>query len=208
MNLNRMALRQMVLGLVGRMIKWSTVDRLSARKGWIYATPPPALPELDEQAIGQLVRLIQHFGFRSQPTPGSEIIVGAPRACGTNAVALGTDNLGCGPSDLEEGATAIYSSADRKNNGAQELCRVRLGADGKVAVDAKAGQDVVVNQGTKKVARVTDTVDIGQWSVTISGGAITAISVIPPGGGAPVVLSATPTALSAKISSGADRFKA
>lgn len=161
MNLNRAGLRQMVLGFAGRLLKWSVVNRLSSRKGWVYADLPPSEPSLGEEAQAQLVRLIQQFGFRSQPVAGSEIIVGAPRACGTNAVALGTDNLSRGPSDLAEGECAIYSSADKLESGTQALCRVRLGADGRIRIDSKTGQDVVVNQGTKTVVVNGDTVSQG-----------------------------------------------
>lgn len=179
MNMNRTALRQFVLGLAGRVIKWTTVDRLSSRKGWLYATPIATLPELGEQTTGQLVRLIQQFGFRSQPIVGSEIIVGAPRACGTNAVALGTDNLGCGPSDLADGECAIYSSADKMNGGVQELCRIRLRATGKLEIDAKAGLDVVVNQGTKTVVVNGDSVSQGGALKTWMD-AVTAATSVPP----------------------------
>lgn len=142
MNLNRAGLRQMVLGFAGRLLKWSVVNRLSSRKGWVYADLPPSEPSLGEESQTQLVRLIQQFGFRSQPVAGSEIIVGAPRACGTNAVALGTDNLSRGPSDLAEGECAIYSSADKMNGGVQELCRIRLSTDGTIFVLPKSGAKV------------------------------------------------------------------
>lgn len=61
----------------------------------------------------------------------------------------------------------------------------------------------------ERVARETDSVDIGIWNAVLgTSGNISGVSIIPPGGGAPVVLPILPTpgvALAAEISNGTDR---
>lgn len=57
-------------------------------------------------------------------------------------------------------------------------------------------------QGTKPIGIDGDEVDLGLWSVTITSGAISAITIVPPGGGAPISLSAVPSALKGKLKGG------
>lgn len=142
-----MALRQFVLGIVSRLIQWTTVDGSQAG-GFVTTTMPPIDPSLGEEATTRSVRLYGNFGFRSRPTPGTEIILGAPRAGTTQPVGLASDNLSNGPSDLAEGEVAIYSSADKKSGGAQELCRIRLGADGNIFILPKVGAKVRIGDST------------------------------------------------------------
>lgn len=212
---NLAELRRYILMIGGRMIKWSTTATQNARQGWIRVTIPPVDPANPAGTSGQKerdntdsVRLIQQYGFRSRPIAGSEIVIGKPRGGPNNEVALGTDNLSRGPSDLAEGECAIYSSADRMESGTQALCRVRLGADGKIAVDSKTGQDVVVNQGTKKVARVDDQVNVAGSKLTPATFAFyleqIRLQIIAAGGGN----IGDPPSHMGDIATGADRFKA
>jgi len=61
--------------------------------------------------------------------------------------------------------------------------------------------------GGNAVGRVGDSVDMGQWQVVITTGYISAITWTPPGGGAPITLSVSPSALTGKISSGSPDLK-
>ena len=67
-------------------------------------------------------------------------------------MAVAVDNLSIGPIDLKEGESVQYGvgSSTLKHDQA-----------GKITVDSAAGQDVQVNGGTLKVARVTDGVSCG-----------------------------------------------
>jgi len=111
---------------------------------------------------------------------------------------------------------------------------VKIDLNGKTTVDAVAGQDVVVNGGTKEVARKTDHVSGGQLKATLTGGggfSVYSLYYIDADGtgaltpllalvfdpmGALVAASSVPTAatpivtrnVTEKISEGATRFKA
>lgn len=65
--MNRAQLKMYVIGIAGRMLKWSTIRGQESRYGYLRASLPPADPVLGEEEHDQPVRLMQHFGFRSQP---------------------------------------------------------------------------------------------------------------------------------------------
>lgn len=71
---------------------------------------------------------------------------------------------------------------------------------------------LAASSSPQPVVRVGDSVDLGTWQVTAGvGGAITAITITPPGGGVPVVLSAAtpgPFPLTGKASSGSSIVEA
>jgi len=146
--MNRADLRQYILLIAGRMLKWSTISSAATKFGFYQGTLPPAQP--GEPANTQPVRVFQDFGFRSALPPGTEIIVGAPRGGATNAVVLASDNMGHGPTDLAEGEVAVYN----KVSGTV----IKLDKDGTITITAGAGKDVIVNGGTRAVARLNDPV--------------------------------------------------
>lgn len=167
--MNRSMLVDLIKEVAGRIIKWSTVAQQSDRCGYIWATLPPG--RSDEKISSERVRLIQQFGFRSKPPSGSEILVGNPRAGTINPVALGTDNLGYGPTDLEDGEVVEYGPAH--TNGGVSCMRwkpsgemtittaeatIQIASTGQINITAKTAADVVVNGGTLRVARKTDPV--------------------------------------------------
>jgi hypothetical protein len=161
---------------------------------------------------------------RSAPVTGSECIVTAPRAGAVNATVVASDHLGYGPTDLAEGDSVVYSKAhhegvtcivrvnangkitiNSKNNGV-----IVLDENGKITIDAAAGQDVVVNGGTLKVARVTDLTTCGVLQFnTVGVGVLTGTYTDPDGGVAPFTLG-VPINLVGRIApgAGATRFKA
>lgn len=106
---NMMELRRYILLISGRILKWSTVDSLSDKWGYLRATLPPVDTAEGEQRNTQPARNMNAFGFRSAPVAGSECIVGAPRAGSTNATVIASDHLGYGPVDLHEGDAVAYS---------------------------------------------------------------------------------------------------
>lgn len=109
--------------------------------------------------------------------------------------------------DLEEGETRL--------SGALEVSAVvRIRRSGRIEVTAKAGQDVVVNGGTLRVARVTDAVNVCTIAAQ-AGPYPAAITVTPINAdgtpGAPIVgAPGAQVTISGKISSisgnGADHF--
>ena len=167
--MNRAQLKMYVIGIAGRMLKWSTIRGQESRYGYLRASLPPADPVLGEEEHDQPVRLMQHFGFRSQPPNGSECVVAAMRGSAQNAVVIASENLGLGLTDLASGETVIYCKA----NGTT----IKLDANGKITIDAAAGQDVVVNGGSQPVARKND--PAGYIVVTTVMGVITAVTWSP-----------------------------
>jgi phage gp45-like len=112
-------------------------------------------------------------------------------------VGIATDKYG--PQDLAEGETVIWNK--------QTGCRIKLDENGKITIDAPAGQDVMVNGGSEKVARTNDTLTASgaflTWAAAVDAGIPTNT---PP---------ATPFAAAAglaggmgDIETGAARFKA
>jgi hypothetical protein len=193
----------------------SYIDRRVAQIfGWTLTAKSSALGENDavetadddadpttHQKGQRPVTRVLPFGMGSRPPARLRSLW--LRLGASNVVFVGiAPTEGYGPQDLDVGETAIYNAAKTI---------VRLWKSGKLTLDADATQsaDVVVNGGTQKVGRVGDTVDLGKWSVTITSGAISAISVLLPGTSTPVTIATSPaaTALSGQISSGADHFK-
>ena len=69
---------------------------------------------------------------------------------------------------------------------------------------------ITFENGTQDIARTEDAVDIGAWSVVMAGPAVSAIEVVPPGGGLPVQIPIAPlgVALAAEILEGNPKLKA
>lgn len=141
--------------------------------GWTLTSKSSAMGAADEVQTadddtnkGQRpVRRIEPFGLRSR-TP-SKMRALWLRLGASNVVFLGiAPSQGYGPSDLEDGEVAIYNVSKALQ---------RFWKTGKITIDADSGQDIVLNGGTKKVARVTDPVRIGTLagSTPVGGGAVT-----------------------------------
>ncbi len=210
--------RYRVLQVAQRMIKYATLSRLGSKFGYGFVAGPPADGSLGQEDAQQPVRFMQWFGFRSRPVvKQGESIVVAPRGGTSNAVAICADNLAHGPTDLAEGESVMFSSGGST---------IRQDTAGKVTVDAKAPSDVVVNGGTRKVARVQDEVGSGVLtSQVVTVGMVKTVTLIytdPDGAVVPLLtlvftagaLTAatppgpTPATIRGRITSGADRFKA
>lgn len=196
--MNRAQLKMYVIGIAGRMLKWSTIRGQESRYGYLRASLPPADPVLGEEEHDQPVRLMQHFGFRSQPPNGSECVVAAMRGSAQNAVVIASENLGLGPTDLASGETVIFSKADGTT--------IKLDANGKITIDAAAGQDVVVNGGSLKVARDTEKVKPTATMQTLLTKVIALLNAAVPGSITPAEAAALALQIG-NVDGGADHFK-
>lgn len=135
---NRAELREFVLLIMGRLLKWSTVSSLTQNFGGLNATMPPIDPQLGDQSTTQTCRNMIGFGVRSAPVSGSECIVSAPRGGPVNATIVASDHLGYGPTDLEEGETVLFSVAHHSG----EVCFLKLNKDGDIVLVPKGGRKV------------------------------------------------------------------
>ena len=116
----------------------------------------------DDKNRGQRpVSRLEPFGLRYR----------APSKLRSFSLRIGTSNVvfigiqpskGYGPTDVDDGEVALYNITK---------AIVRLWKSGKVTLDADSGQDVVVNGGTAKVARVGDTLtasaQLAAWASVI-----------------------------------------
>ena len=198
--------KSQVLLWAGRIVKYATLASLSDRFGYGKVAGPQEDPSQGDKSSAQPVRFMQWFGFRSSPVvKGGEAIVVAPRGGPSNAVALAADNLSVGPTDLKEGEAVVYGKEGQV---------LRQAQDGRTTIDAASGKDVVVNGGTKTVAREGDEADGGALSVQIATVAgvpvITNVYYWEPGSVSATTVPAFPDklAIKVKLGPGAPHFKA
>jgi len=148
-----------------------------------------------ETTYQRTVRRVEQWGLRVRPPAGIRAAVIKALGGATNGMYVGIASTRYGPSNLEDGETALYCIAGDTV--------VKLDKDGKVTIDAAAGQDVVVNGGTLKVARDTDPISAG--TLTGQAGPYPVVFVHTPPGGAPS--TGQSVTLAGKITNGATRFK-
>jgi len=149
-------LRDYILLIAGRMVKWSTVSSLTSNFGGLNATMPPVDPALGDKSTTQTCRNMIGFGFRSAPVTGSECIVTAPRAGAVNATVVASDHLGYGPTDLAEGDSVQYSKAHHEG----VVAIVRVYADGNIRIQtSKDACHVVAKPGSGGKVKLGDDVD-------------------------------------------------
>ena len=84
----------------------------------------------DEPAYQDQALLMQHYGFRSRPGAGSELLTLGHLGSPTQRVAVASETPGQGPTDQVDGEVEIYS---------QHGQRIRLMEDGGVRVESGAG---------------------------------------------------------------------
>jgi phage gp45-like len=141
------------------------------------------------------VRRMWPFGIRSRPPAGVEAIVVLVNGGGTRAVMVSAESAKYGPSDLDDGESALYNKT---------AAVIRLWSDGHVSIDAD-NADVVVNQGSAKVHRVGDQGDGGTIAFT-SPSTLAGTYTDPDGVPHPFSVG-TPIVLKTKATEGAERFK-
>jgi len=164
------------------------------------------------------VERFQNYGFTSVPLEGAEAVVLSVGGHRDHCLVVAVDDRRHRLRDLEPGEVAVFH---------KDGARVHLKADGTLAATPKSGSDVVLAEGSAKVARVGDSTGTGSLSMlavqTPPGTGPTAITFLwtPEGGGAPVtigtinLLTAGGTALAGqaatlagKVTSGAEHVKA
>ncbi len=182
----------------------------SAADGFATVKTHPAKPPARTGILN--VRRMWPFGIKSRVPEGVPSITVGPMASETQKIMIAAESQTYGPNDLEVGDTAIYSAADRLDPnppGAQQYCRIVAGKDGRITIHSKGGatvvvdengkitidavnnQDVVVNGGILKVARVTDLTTCGVLQINaVAVGAIAGTYTDPDGAVAPFTLGA------------------
>ena len=80
----------------------------------------------DEPAYQDQALIMQHYGFRSRPGPGTELLTLGHLGSPTQRVAVASETPGQGPTDQVDGEVEIYS---------QHGQRIRLMEDGGVRVE-------------------------------------------------------------------------
>lgn len=156
----------------------------------------------DDDSDGSMPLLrAEPFGFFGVPMPNQPCITFIRR--GDNGVVICIGNSRYRPSNTKRGEAGLYC--------AKEGTTIWLKQNGEVRINAGASQNVVVNDGTKSVARVDDTVDAGTLLLIAPMGILGAAQYFPAGTPLPSPLPTGAIAVklgNGKITTGADRFKA
>jgi len=82
-------------------------------------------PDYQDQGL-----LMQHYGFRSRPGAGAELVTLAHLAAATQRLAVASEAPGTGPTDQEDWEVEIYAKAGQ---------RIRLRADGSMVLSVTGG---------------------------------------------------------------------
>ena len=138
-------------------------------------------------------RRVEPFGLRSVPPTG---VFGAViRAMGgaANGILVGISSNRYGPSALVAGEVELYCKATGTS--------IKLDENGKITIDAASGQDIVINGGSAKVARVGD----ATAGHTHAFGTLMCPNT---GTGISVAITGATASQTDTIAQGADRFKA
>ncbi len=95
------------------------------------------LGEPGEPSFQHPIRRFQHYGFRSRPRVGAELICVAPRGGTSNRVSIASEVPGQGPSDQDEGEVELYSEFGQ---------RIRLSNAGRLIILTKAGNQIELRE--------------------------------------------------------------
>ena len=149
--------RFQVLQWASRLIKMSTLAKWGQKWGIAYADPCASDPNLGHNPAPQQVRLYQWQGFRVRPKlAGTQGVVLAPRAGGSNAVMVACDDLTTGPQPADELEPVIYDAAGSTitfdKSGSVEIntasgAKALLDSDGNIWLIPKAGRSVKAGSG-------------------------------------------------------------
>jgi len=132
----------------------------------------------DAQALDD-IEVVQPLGLFVRPiiAAGLELLAAE---LGEETLGLAILNKALSVLDVEAGETRLYGAAEPTS-------RIRHRASGRTDVESKAGQDVVLNGGSKAVARVDDTTTNGTLVIVAAGATptFTLTATYTPPGGAP-----------------------
>ncbi len=197
------AIRDYVQQQLGRLVRYRRQTLVNAN-GADEVTGWPAGP--GEPDGSDQVRRLQHYGFRSSPPAGAELLTVAVGGAAGQHVAFASEAPGAGPTDQASGDVAVYCADGATVRVIANGATILIDANGAITADCAPGQDVVVNGGTLKVARETDPVDLGYLVVTPGAGGVGAVEWLPPGSPMPAP-PAVATPMQGAISGGAPHFK-
>ncbi|HZU84524.1 MAG TPA: phage baseplate assembly protein [Polyangiaceae bacterium] len=127
-----------MLSLLRRVVTWCVGGILAKSSADGHGDELAGRSEPDEPSYQVPVRRLWPFGLRSRPPAGVEVIVVFPNGSPVAGVMVGAESAKYGPSDLEEGETAVYGAA-----GAVIL----LDKDGNVVVKAAQGKSIYIGDG-------------------------------------------------------------
>lgn len=104
--------------------------------------------------------------------------------------------------DLEVGETRLSGAKE-------ETARIRIRANGDIEITAKSGSNVIVNGGTKEVARKDDAVNCGTLTATVPSGSgtVPVTFIYTDANGVPSLPSTSAVMTGGKITAGAANFK-
>lgn len=156
--------KEWIAGQLASALQYGKVTRSSsngddAMDGWVQQIPS---------------RRMGPWGLRALPPVGSECIGVGAGGSQANLVMMAAETTSrtangleyaYGPKDLKEGETALYDKAGSV---------LRMSQDGTTKIDAASGKDIILNGGTKKVARVGDRAKVTIRSV------YTVVTMTPP----------------------------
>jgi phage gp45-like len=193
--------------------------RLNQRIANLIKLAPVALATSDGKADGveglpsdesfqMQSQRIQHAGFRSRPPAQSQAVLVEAEGSAVKLIQIAEDDGLASRVPLDEGESAVYSPNEPG-------CRAYFDKNGVLHLNGMAGElaaDVIVNNGTEKVARVGDHGNVGTLQLTVAGASgvtIAAVYTDPDGTVHTIPASASITiSLANKNTEGADNFKA
>lgn len=101
----------------------------------------------DDPPFQHPVRRFQHYGFRSRPRVGAELICVAPRGGASNRVSVASEVPGAGPQAQEEGEVELYSEFGQ---------RIILAKDGTITLQEPQGGKATLAQKTLSVEQTVE----------------------------------------------------
>lgn len=124
----RKALQAAQTQVADRLVRWSTVTVSSNIKGR-YEIKGRGRDDTEPDYQHPL-RLVQHYGFRSRPGPGTEVVGVAPGGVSAQRVGVATEAPGLGPQEQPEWEVELYAKWGQ---------RILLTQDGRLTLLTAAG---------------------------------------------------------------------
>ena len=140
-------LESLVRSVTANAIRFSTVSKTSA-DGQSDQVRGRAVDPSDGADYSYPVRRMSTWGVRSVPPAGVDALILHVNGGNNNGVMIGNESARFGPSDLLDGELAIYNKATG--------CVIKMDQNGAITITASSGQNITLNGGTQKVARVGD----------------------------------------------------
>lgn len=133
--------REFVRQQIMPLIRYRRMTRPSA-DGWDEVTGHPAGP--GEPHTSDQVRRMQHYGFRSQPPDGAELLTVAVGGAAGQHVAIASEVAGAGPGDQAAGDVALYAVDGATVTITANGATFKIDKDGNVTVNPAPGKQVLL----------------------------------------------------------------